>query len=127
MGAEVIIAGPGTLCPNLLLHLGVDIRHGIDEVLDDVDALMMLRVQRERLEPGVMPSVDEYSRLYGLSLQRANRLHKDAIILHPGPINRGVEMDSDVVASERSVIMDQVKNGIAIRMALLYLLLGSQS
>ena len=107
--------------------MGVDIRHGIDDVIDDVDALMMLRVQRERLEPGVMPSVDEYSRLYGLSLQRANRLYKDAIILHPGPINRGVEMDSDVVASERSVIMDQVKNGIAIRMALLYLLLGSQS
>ena len=127
MGAKVIIAGPGTLCPDLLLHLGVDIRHGIDDVIDDVDALMMLRVQRERLEPAVMPSVDEYSRLYGLSLQRANRLNKDAVILHPGPINRGVEMDSDVVASERSVIMDQVKNGIAIRMALLYLLLGSQS
>ena len=127
MGAKVIIAGPGTLCSDLLLNFGIEIRHGIDDVIADVDALMMLRVQRERLEPAVMPSVDEYSRYYGLNMQRVHRLQRHAIILHPGPINRGVEMDSDVVAHKKSVIMDQVKNGIAIRMALLYLLLGSQS
>ena len=100
----------------------------IDDVLPDMDVVMMLRIQAERLgppgTPGLFPSLREYSRRYGLGLSRAARLRKDALIMHPGPINRGVEIDPAIADGPQSVILDQVRNGVAVRMAILYLLAG---
>ena len=92
----------------------------------DADVIMMLRIQRERLQPGMMSTVNEYSRFYGLDLDRLKSAHPDVLVMHPGPINRGVEMTPDVADSEQSVILEQVTNGVAVRMALLYLLLGGE-
>lgn len=127
MGANVVVAGPGTMCPPSMAALGVEVRHSIDEVAEDADVIMMLRIQRERLQPGMMATVNEYSRFYGLDLDRLNKAKPEALVMHPGPINRGVEMSPEVADGERSVIMEQVTNGIAIRMALLYLLVGGES
>ena len=124
MGAKVVVAGPGTMCPPRLEHLGVEVRHRIDEVLEDANVVMMLRVQRERLGKAVMTEVAEYARLYGLDLDRLRRARPDVLVMHPGPINRGVEMTPDVADGDRSVVLEQVSNGLAVRMALLYLLLG---
>ena len=124
MGAEVVVAGPGTMCPPQLASLGVEVRHRIDDVVGDCDVIMMLRVQRERLGRAMMPSVREYAHFYGLDLERLRRARPDVLVMHPGPINRGVEMTPDVADGERSVILEQVTNGVAVRMALLYLLLG---
>ncbi len=126
MGAKVVVAGPGTMCPPGLAHLGVEVRHTIDEVVTDADVIMMLRIQRERLQPGMMSTVNEYSRYYGLDLDRLKKAKPDVIVMHPGPINRGVEMTPGVADGDRSVILDQVTNGVAVRMALLYLLLGGE-
>lgn len=124
LGARVVVAGPGTLCGPRLEELGVEVRHRIDEVLEDADAIMMLRVQRERLGKAMLPTVSEYARFYGLDLERLGRARPHAIVMHPGPINRGVEITPDVADGPRSVILEQVTNGVAVRMALLYLLLG---
>jgi len=124
MGANVVVAGPGTMCPPSMAGLGVEVRHTIDEVVADADVIMMLRIQRERLQPGMMSTVNEYSRFYGLDLERLRRARPDVLVMHPGPINRGVEMTPEVADSEQSVILEQVTNGVAVRMALLYLLLG---
>ena len=124
MGAKVVVAGPGTMCPPSMAHLGVEVRHTIDEVVADADVIMMLRIQRERLQPGMMSTVNEYSRFYGLDLARLKLARPDVLVMHPGPINRGVEMTPEVADSEQSVILEQVTNGVAVRMALLYLLLG---
>lgn len=124
MGASVVVAGPGTMCPPQLSALGVDVRHRIEDVLPDCDVIMMLRVQRERLGRAMMPSVREYARFYGLDLERLRRARPEVLVMHPGPINRGVELTPDVADGERSVILEQVTNGVAVRMALLYLLLG---
>jgi aspartate carbamoyltransferase catalytic subunit len=124
MGARVLVAGPGTMCPPAMSHLGAEVRHTIDEVVEEADVVMMLRIQRERLGPGMMSTVNEYSRFYGLDLDRLGRARPDVLVMHPGPINRGVEMTPDVADSDRSVILEQVTNGVAVRMALLYLLLG---
>ena len=124
MGAQVVVAGPGTMCLPGLADFGVEVRHRIDDVVEDADVVMMLRVQRERLGRAMISSVREYARFYGLDLARLGKASPDVLVMHPGPINRGVEMSPEVADGERSVIMEQVTNGIAVRMALLYLLLG---
>jgi len=127
MGAQVVVAGPGTMCPRKLESLGVEVRHRIDEVVEDVDVIMMLRIQRERLGRAMMTGVAEYAGLYGLDTDRLARARPDVLVMHPGPINRGVEMTPDVADGDRSVVLEQVSNGLAVRMALLYLLLGEES
>ncbi len=125
MGARVVVAGPGTMCRRELAGLPVEIRHTVDEVVADADAIMLLRIQRERLGRAVLPSAREYATFYGLDLPRLQRARPDVLVMHPGPINRGVEIGADVADSANSVILDQVSNGIAVRMALLFRLLGS--
>ena len=126
MGAEVVVAGPGTMCPPQMAHLGVEVRHRIDDVVEDADVVMMLRIQRERLGAAMMSTVREYSRFYGLDLDRLRRARPETLVMHPGPINRGVEMTPEVADGNQSVILEQVTNGVAVRMALLYLLLGGE-
>jgi len=124
MGANVLVAGPGTMCRPEMSALGVEVRHSVDEVLEEADVLMMLRIQRERLSPGMLASSREYRTFYGLDLKRLAKAGDNTLIMHPGPINRGVEMTPDVADHVQSVILEQVTNGIAVRMALLFLLLG---
>ena len=126
MGAEVTLVGPGTLMPARPDVLGADhVSYSLDDVLPELDVVYMLRVQRERLEGAPFPSLDEYHRLFGLTREREALMKPDAIICHPGPINRGVELDSYMADHpERSVILDQVYAGICVRMSVLYLLLG---
>jgi aspartate carbamoyltransferase catalytic subunit len=124
LGAEVAVCGPRTLIPHGITDLGVQVFHRLDEAIDFSDALNMLRVQRERQDRGFFPNISEYARLYGLHHQRLRNLGKELLILHPGPINRGVELDSETADGPRSVILQQVENGVAIRMAVLGMLLG---
>jgi aspartate carbamoyltransferase catalytic subunit len=124
MGAEVTLVGPPTLIPPDAPAWGVRVSHEIDAVLPGLDVCYMLRVQRERQRQQYFPSVREYARLFGLSSERAAMLPDGALVMHPGPMNRGVEIDSDVADLPRAVIEEQVTNGIAVRMSLLYLLLG---
>ena len=124
MGAEVTLVGPPTLIPPDAPAWGVDVSYDIGGVLPKLDVCYMLRVQRERQRQQYFPSVREYARLFGLTRDRVAMLPEGALIMHPGPMNRGVEIDSDVADMPNSVIEEQVTNGIAIRMALLYLLLG---
>jgi aspartate carbamoyltransferase catalytic subunit len=124
MGAKVVVAGPGTMCRSDLRGLPVEIRHTVDDVVRDADVVMMLRIQRERLGRAVLPSAREYAAFYGLDLDRLQRARPDVVVMHPGPINRGVEIGADVADGPNSVILDQVSNGIAVRMACLFLLLG---
>jgi aspartate carbamoyltransferase catalytic subunit len=121
MGAKVILVGPSTLVPSSLRELGVEISHSLDDVLPHVDCINMLRVQFERLSSHVFPSVREYSRLFGLTQQRLERCKPDVIVMHPGPINRGLELAGEVADGPRSAILRQVTNGLAVRMAVLYL------
>jgi aspartate carbamoyltransferase catalytic subunit len=124
MGAEVTLVGPPTLIPPEAPSWGVQVSYDIDGVLPKLDVCYMLRVQRERQRQQYFPSVREYSRLFGLTNARVGMLPEGSLIMHPGPMNRGVEIDSDVADLPQSVIEDQVTNGIAVRMSLLYLLLG---
>jgi aspartate carbamoyltransferase catalytic subunit len=124
MGAEVTVVGPPTLIPPEVPAWGAQVSHDLDEVLPKLDVCYMLRVQRERQRQQFFPSVREYSRLFGLTRERADTLPDGALIMHPGPMNRGVEIGSDVADLPRSLIIDQVTNGLAVRMALLYLMLG---
>jgi aspartate carbamoyltransferase catalytic subunit len=126
MGAEVVVAGPGTMCPPEMAQLGVEVQHRIDDVVEGADVVMMLRIQRERLGAAMMSSIREYSRFYGLDLERLRRGSPETLVMHPGPINRGVEMTPEVADGPQSVILEQVTNGLAVRMALLYLLLGGE-
>ena len=125
LGAEVRIAGPPTLMPVGVDQLGVKPCSSMEEALDGVDVICMLRIQQERLEGALFPSLREYARTYGLSTRLLRMARPDAIVLHPGPINRGVEIQSEVADAEPSRILDQVTNGVAVRMAVLYLLTGS--
>ncbi|HEX6130479.1 MAG TPA: aspartate carbamoyltransferase catalytic subunit [Actinomycetota bacterium] len=125
MGAEVTLVGPPTLIPPDAPAWGVEVSYDLDGVLPKLDVCYMLRVQTERQRLEYFPSVREYSRLFGLTSRRVEQLPDGALVMHPGPMNRGVEIDSDVADLPNSVIEDQVTNGIAIRMALLYLLLGA--
>ena len=124
MGAEVTLVGPPTLIPPDAPAWGAHVSYDIDDLLPKLDVCYMLRVQRERQRLEFFPSVREYARLFGLTSARAAMLPEHSLIMHPGPMNRGIEIDSDVADRPESVIEEQVTNGIAIRMALLYLLLG---
>jgi aspartate carbamoyltransferase catalytic subunit len=121
LGAEVVVVGPPTLVPSAIRAMGCDISHSLDEVLGEVDVINMLRIQFERFSSNLFPSVREYSRLYGMNAERLARCRKNVLIMHPGPINRGVEVTSDVADGPNSCILQQVTNGLAIRMAVLYL------
>jgi aspartate carbamoyltransferase catalytic subunit len=124
MGAEVTLVGPPTLIPPEAPAWGVQVSHDLDAVLPKLDVCYILRVQRERQRLEFFPSVREYARLFGLTSRRVGLLPSEALIMHPGPMNRGVEIDSDVADLPRAVIEEQVTNGIAVRMSLLFLLLG---
>ena len=124
MGAKVVLCGPPTLLPRGLDRLGAGVTHRMDEAIDGADVVMMLRIQHERMLGGFFPTLREYATFYGLDAQRLKRAAKDAIVMHPGPINRGVEIMGDVADGEASVILDQVRSGVAVRMAVLYLLAG---
>jgi aspartate carbamoyltransferase catalytic subunit len=121
LGAHVTVAGPSTLVPDGFSRLGVTVSHDLRQALEGADAVMLLRIQHERQTSTHFPSLGEYTSMFGLNKERASWLRPDAIIMHPGPINRGVEIDSELADSKRSVILEQVTNGIAIRMAVLYL------
>lgn len=124
MGAEVWACGPATLIPSGLARLGATITTSLDEAVDGADVVMMLRIQQERMHGHFFPSVREYFSLFGLTRERLRRASGEVIVMHPGPMNRGVEIDSEVADGAHSVILEQVSNGVAIRMAVLYLLAG---
>jgi len=124
MGADVVACAPPTLTPVELSRLGAQVTFRIDEALEGADVVMMLRIQRERQKGGAFPTAREYYNLYGLTAERVKRARPDVIIMHPGPMNRGVEIDSAVADGPYSVILEQVTNGVAVRMAVLYLLAG---
>lgn len=124
MGAEVRICGPATLIPREIDKLGVKVHYNLDEILPWADVIMVLRIQMERQKGGLFPSTREYHNYYGITQERLLHAKKDVIIMHPGPINRGVELDGDVADGTHSVILEQVANGVAVRMAVLYLLSG---
>jgi aspartate carbamoyltransferase catalytic subunit len=126
MGAEVAVCGPRSLLPNAIDDFGVTVFDRIEEAIQWADALNILRLQLERMEKGYIPSLREYNRVFGVSRERLERAPRDVLILHPGPMNRGVEIDSDVADGPHSVILNQVTNGVAVRMAVLYLLAGGR-
>lgn len=121
LGAEVTLIGPPTLVPREFEQLGVRITHRLDDVLGDLDVINLLRIQHERQKAGYFPGTGEYASLFGLNAARAARLKPTALVMHPGPIHRGIELDGAVADGPRSVILDQVTNGLAVRMAVLYL------
>jgi len=127
MGAEVTLCGPPTLIPVNIDELGVNVSFNLDEVLKWADAVNVLRIQRERQGVHYIPSIREYRSLFGITRERVAALDKELTIMHPGPMNRGVEIDSDVADSENAIILDQVLNGVAIRMSVLFHLLGEKS
>lgn len=124
LGAEVAVCGPATLVPREIGELGVTVFKRVEEAIEWADALNVLRLQLERMTAGFIPSLREYNRVFGVTTEKLARAPKDLLILHPGPMNRGVEIDSDVADGAHSVILPQVTNGVAIRMAVLYLLAG---
>jgi len=126
VGATPIIIGPPTLMPASPATLGAEVAPSLDEVLPDLDVAYMLRIQMERAEGMPFPSIREYSRLFGMNAARLNKMPSRAIVMHPGPMNRGVEISAEVADSERSLVLDQVNAGVAVRMAVMYLLLGGE-
>ncbi len=126
MGAEVAVCGPRSLLPNAIGEFGVTVFDHIEDAIQWADALNILRLQLERMQSGYIPSLREYNRVFGVSRERLERAPRDLLILHPGPMNRGVEIDSDVADGPHSVILNQVTNGVAVRMAVLYLLAGGR-
>lgn len=126
LGAEVAVCGPQSLMPGAIEELGVTVFRRIEEAIAWADVLNVMRLQLERMEAGYIPSLREYYRVFGVTLERLERAPRDLLILHPGPMNRGVEIDSRVADGPHSVILDQVTNGVAVRMAVLYLLAGGQ-
>lgn len=127
LGAEVTLAGPSTLVPKVFESLGVSISHNLKHALADADAIILLRIQHERQTSTHFPSIGEYTNMFGLNSLRASWLKPEAVIMHPGPINRGIEIDSDLADSKHSLILNQVTNGILIRMAALYLCIAATS
>ncbi|HAU38640.1 MAG TPA: aspartate carbamoyltransferase [Phycisphaerales bacterium] len=121
LGAEVVVVGPPTLVPSAITAMGCSVSHSLDDVLAEVDVVNMLRIQFERFSSSLFPSVREYHNLYGLTAARLARAKKDLLVMHPGPINRGVELTSEVADGPNSCILQQVTNGLAVRMAVLYL------
>ncbi|MBW1744448.1 MAG: aspartate carbamoyltransferase, partial [Deltaproteobacteria bacterium] len=124
MGAEVVLAGPPTMIPMGIETLGALVSYDVEEVIKDADVVMVLRIQKERLQAFAFSSEREYAQCYGLTEDKLAEAKKDVLIMHPGPINRGLEIAPEVAEGPYSVILEQVANGVAIRMALLYLLLG---
>ncbi len=120
LGAEVVVCGPPTLVPPALETLGCRVTHEMDDAVSGADVLMALRLQRERQQAGRLPSVREYARLYGIDAARVGQAAPDCLVMHPGPMNRGVEITTDVADGAQSVILEQVRNGVALRMAVLY-------
>ncbi|MFH1783492.1 MAG: aspartate carbamoyltransferase catalytic subunit [bacterium] len=127
MGAKVTVVGPTTLIPPEIEKMGVNVSYNLEDVLGAADVVYTLRIQKERQKQHLFPSLREYSDLYGIDQERVKKMKKDAIIMHPGPMNRGIEISSEVADGPRSVITEQVTNGIAIRMAILYLLGGGET
>ena len=131
LGAKVMVCGPPTLIPKYIESLGVEVNYQLDQALEWADIAMMLRIQLERQgkqnEVKYFPSLREYHNLYGLTLERLERLNSNLVVMHPGPINRGVEISSELADSDYSIILNQVENGVAIRMAVLYLLASSEN
>jgi aspartate carbamoyltransferase catalytic subunit len=125
LGAEVTLVAPPTLLPPCLDGWPVQVSHDLDSVLGSLDVAYLLRMQRERMTEALLPSLREYTTRYGLTARRVDRMKDDALVMHPGPMNRGVEISAEVADLPRSVIVDQVRNGVAVRMAVLFLLLGS--
>ncbi|MGQ0647636.1 MAG: aspartate carbamoyltransferase catalytic subunit [Gemmatimonadaceae bacterium] len=126
MGAEVAVCGPRSLLPNAIDDMGVTVFGRIEEAIEWAEALNILRLQLERMQAGYIPSLREYNRVFGVTRERLERAPREIIVMHPGPMNRGVEIDSDVADGPHSVILDQVTNGVAVRMAVLYLLAGGR-
>jgi aspartate carbamoyltransferase catalytic subunit len=124
LGAKVRLVAPPTLLPYGVEDWDCEVSYDLDASLEGSDAVMMLRVQRERMNAAYFPNAHEYSNRYGLNVTRMNRLSETAVVMHPGPMNRGMEISADVADSQRSVIVEQVSNGVSVRMAVLYLILG---
>ena len=127
MGVEVTLCGPPNLIPPFIRNLGVNVNYNVDEVIEWADALNVLRIQRERMGLGLVPSTREYRAMFGITQERLDHHKKEIVIMHPGPMNRGVEIDGSVADSDQAIILDQVLNGVASRMAILYLLCGGKS
>lgn len=121
LGAEVIFVGPPTLMPGHVNRLPVRVSYSLDDIIEEVDVINMLRIQFERLGGNPFPSIREYSHYFGLTVERMKRAKRDILVMHPGPINRGLEIESEVADGPRSVILEQVRNGLAVRMAVLFL------
>jgi aspartate carbamoyltransferase catalytic subunit len=126
MGAKVTVCGPATLMPLQVEKLGVEVSYNLQDVIKENDVVMLLRLQLERQKDQFLPSVREYARLFGVNRDKLKHAKKDIVIMHPGPVNRGIEVSADIADSEYSLILDQVTNGVAVRMAVLYLLLGTK-
>jgi aspartate carbamoyltransferase catalytic subunit len=126
LGARVTLCGPATLVPRVFERLGCRVTYNVDEAIADADIIHLLRIQHERQRKTMFPSIGEYTSLFGLTQARLARTKPEALIMHPGPINRGVEIDSQIADSGRSLILDQVTNGLAVRMAVLFLINGGQ-
>ncbi|MFB0526996.1 MAG: aspartate carbamoyltransferase catalytic subunit [bacterium] len=124
MGAKVYAVGPATLIPPRIEQMGVKIYYDLDEIIDELDVINILRIQIERQKENLFPSLREYNEIFGITDERLKRAKKDLLVMHPGPMNRGIEISSSVAEGPRSVITEQVTNGIAVRMAVLYLLAG---
>jgi aspartate carbamoyltransferase catalytic subunit len=127
MGARVIVCGPSTLIPDTISRLGVEVAYRLDDILPRCDVINVLRIQFERQRSGLFPSIGEYARLFGMDQERLRRAKPDLLILAPGPINRGVEVTPEVADGPHSAILQQVGNGVPVRMAVLYLLCGNRS
>ena len=126
LGAKVTLCGPSTLVPRVFEQMGCRVTHDVEEAIRDADIINLLRIQHERQRKSMFPSLNEYSSLFGLNKARLARTKPDALIMHPGPINRGVEIDSEIADCGRSVILEQVTNGLAVRMAVLFLVNGGK-
>ena len=124
LGAEVRVCGPPTLIPPDIERMGVKVFYSLEEALEGVDVIMMLRIQKERQKGGLPPSLNEYREFFSLTEERLDLAREDAMVMHPGPVNRGVELPARIADGGKSIILDQVTNGVAVRMAILYLLLG---
>ena len=127
LGARVTLCGPATLVPKAFEQMGCHVTHDLDEAVCDADIINLLRIQHERQRKTMFPSIGEYANLYGLTKARFAKTKSDALIMHPGPINRGVEIDSEIADCDRSVILEQVTNGLAVRMAVLFLVNGGKT
>lgn len=126
LGARVIVVGPATLIPSHIEDLGVEVCYDLDRIIPECDVINILRIQLERQKSGLFPSIREYARVFGLNTERLSRAKDELLIMHPGPMNRGIEITPEVADGRHSVVLDQVTNGVAIRMAVLYLVAGAK-